>query len=280
MMPFRLATHCRLWRQPWIAGFIAVGIMSGWVTPPTWGQTQQPLERLEVVLWPEYDQSAVLIMYRGWLAPDTVLPTTVALPMPDSVAVPSAVAKRPIGGDLLLTPYTVESLDGWQWAYVQTDAPEIRLEYYIDLTTDDANRRFQFEWPGGPAIDQIAYEVMQPLGASDLKVSPGSSRPQLAADGLVYQREEIGGVPEGGQFFIDVSYTKTSPGLTAANLGTFQAPPPPLPPSSQAFETPATKDSPSVKPDEKTNWLLVLPIVLIAGVGIIWLVLRSPKGSE
>jgi len=279
-MPFGPAIHRRLCHPRLFAGFIALGIMGGWGSTATWGQEQQPLERLEVVLWPEYDQSGVLVMYRGWLAPDTALPTTVALPMPDSVAVPSAVAKRPIGGDLLLTPYTVESHDGWQWAYVQTDAPEIRLEYYADLATDAANRRFQFEWPGGPAIDQIAYEVMQPLGASDLSVSPGSSRPQLAPDGLVYQREEIGGVPEGGQFFIDVSYAKTSSDLTAANLGTFQPAPPPSVPSSQTFESPTTENRPSEDPADTTNWLFVLPIVLIAGVGIIWLVLRSPKGPE
>jgi hypothetical protein len=258
-------------------------------------QTFQPLERLEVVIWPEYDQVAALVMYRAWLPPDAVLPTTVALPMPSSVVAPSAVAKRPIAGGLLLTPYTVESDDdgkGWQWAYVQTDAPEIRLEYYADLEIDGTSRSFSFEWPGGPAINSITYEVMQPIGASDLSISPSSGRPELGADGLYYQREEIGSVPEGGQFFINVEYAKSTPNLTAAALSTFAPPPPPAtsspPPagsqlSAQSSAEPdnqpwaASQQPDSESPSEGSVWLTVLPVVLVAGVIVFWFVLRDSK---
>lgn len=240
-------------------------------------QALQTLERLEVVIWPEYDQPATLVILRGWLPPDTALPTTVALPMPSTVAAPSAVAKRPIGGDLLLTPYTVEAGDGVQWVYIQTDAPEARLEYYTDLSMDAASRTFDFEWPGGPAINQIAYEVMQPIGASELTVAPSSGRPQLAPDGLVYQREEIGGVPEGGQFFINVQYSKATSALTVSALSNMQpvAPPPPTTPQdadSVAVAQPQDPDQPS-----GAIWATVLPVMLVAGIIVVWFILRAPK---
>jgi hypothetical protein len=260
-------------------------------------QTFQPLERLEVVVWPEYDQVAALVMYRAWLPPDAVLPTTVVLPMRSSVGTPSAVAKRPLAGGLLLTPYTVESDDdangkGRQWVYVQTDAPEIRLEYYADLEIDGTSRSFSFEWPGGPAINSIAYEVMQPIGASGLSISPSSGRPELAADGLYYQREEIGSVPEGGQFFINVEYAKSTPNLTAAALGTFAPPPPPAtsspPPAGSQFNGQsstepgnqpwaASQQPDSESPAEGSIWLTVLPVVLVAGLIVFWFVLRDAK---
>ncbi len=260
-------------------------------------QTFQPLERLEVVIWPEYDQVAALVMYRAWLPPDTVLPTTVALPMPSSVVTPSAVAKRPIAGGLLLTPYTVESDDGvdgngWHWAYVQTDAPEIRLEYYADLEIDGSSRSFSFEWPGGPGINSIAYEVMQPIGASDFSISPSSGQPELSADGLYYQREEIGSVPEGGQFFINLEYTKSTSSLTAAALSTLAPPPPPAaasppaagsksstPSSTEPGDQPwaASKQPDSESPAEGSVWLTVLPVVLVAGLIVFWFVLRDSK---
>jgi len=263
-------------------------------------QAFQPLERLEVVIWPEYDQVAALVMYRAWLPPDAVLPTTVALPMPSSVGTPSAVAKRPLAGGLLLTPYTVESdggIDGkgWQWAYVQTDAPEIRLEYYADLEIDGTSRSFSFEWPGGPAINSIAYEVMQPIGASGLSISPSSGRPELSADGLYYQREEIGSVPEGGQFFINLEYTKSTTGLTATALSTLAPPPPPAtsspPPAGSQSSTPsstepanqpwaAAQQPDSESPAEGSIWLTVLPVVLVAGLIVFWFVLRDSKIRE
>ncbi len=243
-------------------------------------QPFQSLERLEVVIWPEYDQPAALVMLRGYLPPDTTLPTTVALPMPATVATPSAVAKRPIGGDLLLTPYTVEAGDGLQWAYIQTDAPEVRLEYYTDLSMDAASRAFNFEWPGGPAINQIAYEVMQPIGASELIVAPSSGRPQLAPDGLVYQREEIGGVPEGGQFFITVQYSKATSALTVSALSNMQPVAPPQPTTSQGPASEPVAEPRDSNPSSDAIWTTVLPVVLVAGIIIFWFVLRTPKVQD
>ena len=259
-----------------LAGLIAVLAANS-----TAAQPLQPIERLEVVVWPEYDQPSVLVMYRAWLPLQSPLPTTVSLPMPASVPKPSAVAKRPIGGELLLTPYTIETADGWSWAHIQSDAPEVRLEFYVELDSDSPSRVFRFEWPGGPAIQQISYEVMQPVGATDLVVSPGSGQAQRAADGLVYQREDIGGVPEGGQFFIDVRYTKAAPGLTISALDSRQAIAPPVPPpSSPTAESPSPAAEPTQTDSAGPVWLTILPVILIAAIIVFWFVLRSPRAQE
>ena len=138
------------------------------------------LNRFEVAIWPEYDQPAALVMYRGWLAPDVELPITVTLPLPSQVTAPSAVAKRGPGTGLLVAPYTIESNGEWNMVHLQTDLPEIRVEFYMDLATDQPARAFTFEWPGGPVIDEAFYEVMQPLGATDFSATPSSAPPASA----------------------------------------------------------------------------------------------------
>ena len=52
------------------------------------------LDRLEVAIWPEYDQPAALIIIRGFVSADTPLPAVIPLAMPFDVPEPNAVAKR------------------------------------------------------------------------------------------------------------------------------------------------------------------------------------------
>ncbi|MGB5401048.1 MAG: hypothetical protein WBO71_12605, partial [Thermoanaerobaculia bacterium] len=193
------------------------------------------LERLEISIWPEYDQPSVLVMLRGFLSPDTPLPTSVPLPIPAAAGSPSAVAKRFPGGDLLVAQSMLEAGDPMSTVYISTDAPEIRLEYYIPLDLGNENRHYHFEWPGGLAADRVLFEVMQPIGATGFVVQPASSAPALANDGLIYQREDLGPAAVDQTFAIEIDYTKSSPMLTANAM---QSAVPQTP--AQTFQSPAS----------------------------------------
>ena len=245
------------------------------------GLAQEPphvhFQRFEVAIWPEYDQPSALVMYRGWLSQDVQLPITVSLPVPASVAAPSAAAKRGPGTGLLIASHTVELGESWNLVHLHTDLPEVRLEFYIDLATAHPERSFVFEWPGGPEIDSAALEVMQPLGASEFKVAPSSAPPALGQDGLNYQREDLGPIPAGGSFFIEVSYSKTTPDLTASALRPVAPPPPqttPPPGSGQATQPAAAQQSGSA---DSTVWFVVIPIVFVAGLAAGWILLSTKK---
>ena len=234
-------------------------------------------QRFEVAIWPEYDQPAVLVMYKGMLSPDVQLPITVSLPIPAAVAVPSAVAKRGPTTGLLVAPYTIENGEKWNIVHLQADLPEIRLEFYLDLETSQPARSFTFEWPGGPEIDVAAYEVMQPLGAANFSVAPSSAPPGMGQDGLTYQREELGPVPEGGSFFVQFSYEKATPDLTASALK------PVAPPQQQTVPPPATAQTTepstaqSAQPADNSVWFVVIPIVFVAGLAAGWILLSTKK---
>ena len=247
------------------------------VAAPSIAQPHVHFQRFEVAIWPEYDQPTALVMYRGWLSPDVQLPVTVSLPVPSSVSAPSAAAKRGPGTNLLVAPYSVENGDKWNLVHIQADLPEIRLEYYVDLDTSRPERKFLFEWPGGPEIDSAAYEVMQPLGASNFTVAPSSAPPALGQDGLNYQRQDLGPIPENGGFFVEVRYSKNTPDLTTSALQP-AAPPPQQtlsPPSTgQTGQPAATQPAPS---SDSSLWFVVIPIVFVAGLAAGWILLSTKK---
>lgn len=247
-------------------------------------QAQPPhvhLQRLQVAIWPEYDQPAALVMYRGMLAPDVQLPLTVTLPLPAGVESPSAVAKRGPGTGLLVAPYSIENRDDRNLVHLQTDLPEIRVEFYMDIDTNQPERNFTFEWSGGPVIDEASYEVMQPLGATEFSATPSSAPPGLGQDGLVYQREELGAIAEGAPFFVQFKYSKSSPDLTASALQPVAPPPPQNALSQQNSPQPPQQTTAATASDSSDSiWIIVIPIVFAAGLAAGWILLRAGKGKD
>lgn len=237
---------------------------------------QSALARLEVVLWPEYDRPALLVMLRGYLPPDAALPTTVALPMPASTT-PHAVAKRDSNvGTLLMASHTLEADGAWTRVRIVTDMHEVRLEYYAELSTTDAERQILFEWPGGVAARELTYEIMQPIGASGFAVTPPGLQ-RVGDDGIAYQVGDLGPLAATDPFSIAVSYTKTSPLLTAE---AFKPPAPDAPQLSQPPSQPSTPEPPAAEGPEGAgaNTLLVaLVVVLAAALVGSWVFFGSRK---
>ena len=245
------------------------------------GPATPRLERLEISIWPEYDQPSVLVMLRGWLSPDTPLPTSIPLPIPTAAGSPSAVAKRFPGGGLLVAQSMLEPGEEMSTVYLSTDAPEIRLEYYVPLDVSTEKRHYHFQWPGGLKIDRVVFEVLQPIGATGFTVQPASAAPALANDGLIYQREDLG--PAGAElsFTIEVDYNKSTPTLTASSLQSNVQPPPPQPsqtPTPPAASGPATQAGPP--PSEGISpWLVPGLIVIGVGILLVFMALKGKKAS-
>jgi len=176
-------------------------------------QTEVKIERLEVSMWPEYDRSSVLVIYRVNLSPETPLPAPVSLPIPARVGEPHAVAVRSEGGELQRVDYTRQVMGEWATVTVVTDNLEVRLEYYDPLTFEDRNRSYTFIWPGGIDLGAFFYEVQQPLGASDLRVTPPGET-SVGEDGLTYFGKDLGTQPASSTVEINLSYSKSTPGFS------------------------------------------------------------------
>jgi hypothetical protein len=214
-------------------------------------------------------------MLQGWLAGDVLLPAALELPMPARAGRPHAVAKRAPNGTLLMAPHTIEVQGDWARVKVLTDGREVRLEYYADLVRTGPERRYVFEWPGGLDVEQVTYEVMQPIDATDLSVDPPPKSQGAGNDGLTYFLGDLGPKARNDTFWIRIAYTKATSALTVSAL---ELPTPSAgqtPPAGGA--TGGTAATPAGTPSGPNVWLLALMVALGAALGGLWVFILTRR---
>lgn len=178
-------------------------------------QSPVPLGRVEVALWPEYDQQAMLVIYRVTLPAATTLPATVVLPIPARVGVPTAVAQQAPDGALILASYTSAAVDGdWARLTVQADSAVLQIEYYDPLTIEGAARSYDFVWPAGYALSELAYEILQPVGASGMQIDPAAASDRVGSNGLTFSSGSLGAQDGSAEARIRLGYSKTDAALS------------------------------------------------------------------
>ncbi len=242
-------------------GVVLVIILVLLVMAPGLGRAQEAisLPRVEVDLWPEYDQPALLVIYHLTLPPSVQLPAEMALRIPTSVGEPNAVAALQPDGALFTAPYEREVSGDWAVIRFRATTLEMQLEYYdYDLSREGNQRRFTYSWPGDYAVDTLVLQVQQPSGAQDLTISPRLGNAVTGADGLIYYSSNFGAVPQGETFDIEVSYTKVGDNLSASSVEV-------QPSAPIDANTAGRMDLSSMVP-----WILAgLGVLLIAG-GSVW----------
>jgi hypothetical protein len=162
------------------------------------------LEQLQVDLWPEYDQPEMLVIYRGLLAPDTPLPATLTLRLPERVGQPNAVAYADETGALLNAPYSTQVEGDWlEVTLEEIPTTNFHLEFYDDLNHAGQQRSYTFAWPGDYAVGQFNLLLLPPPGAAGLQTTPELS--QLEASDGSY-RGTFGSLSVGQEARLMVSY--------------------------------------------------------------------------
>ncbi|MFQ5923416.1 MAG: hypothetical protein ACE5M4_11285 [Anaerolineales bacterium] len=218
-----------------------------------------PIEHLEVALWPEFDQPAMLVIYRFELAAGTPLPARVALPVPAAAGQPHAIAW--LGSDDVLYDAAFTSESAGDWLVVQVEMPESRtgqLEYYSDMDFAGTIRSFLFEWPSGFELGGMSYEVQEPVAATDLIVSPAPDGEGRGDYGLNYLTAKLGLQPADSATAISVTYEKSTPALSVEALQPLGVTP-----------VDVQSDSPDLIP-----WLLLAAGIVVLGGGAYYLASR------
>jgi hypothetical protein len=191
----------------------------------TRAQTDGAVENFELALWPEYDRMGVLTIYKVRLASEVALPARISLPIPAAVGKPHAVAAWFEDGRLDdNVTWTQEARGDWSYITVDTPASGIWLEYYGALEVSGDRKTHLFTWPGGLAVDAFRFEVLHPVGASDLTISPETA-PGSTGDDRPVSIGELGALGLEDGFTVELSYMKPSsavlslPGGLVGNTG-------------------------------------------------------------
>lgn len=182
-------------------------------------QTAAPLGRLEVALWPEYDQRAMLTIYRISLPAGAALPTTIEVPIPARIGDPTAVAQQAPDGKLVLADYTRAAVDAeWARLTIQAESAVLQVEFYDALTIEGASRSYAFVWPAGTPLSELAFEVMQPVGAAGVRIDPAPGSERVGSNGVTYFSGTLGAQDGTRETRLQVAYTKADESLTIESV--------------------------------------------------------------
>jgi hypothetical protein len=182
-------------------------------------QTPISLRSLEVDIWPEYDHPTALVIYHIVLPAELTLPLELKIHIPTAAGEPNAVAVREADGTLLSLAYTRTVNGDWSEITFTTTMPQVQVEYYDpSLVKNGSKRTFTYQWPGDYAVEAFTIQVQQPVGASDLKLTPNMGSPATGEDGLVYYNTDAGSLAAGQSFTLSLEYTKADNALTAESL--------------------------------------------------------------
>jgi len=236
---------------------------------PTRAQTSVSFAQLQIAFWPEYDQQAMLVIYRGTLSPETPLPTPVQIDIPARFGPPNAVAFGDPQGQLFDLVHTVSVSGDTMTIAFDAPAAYFQFEYYdtsLDLTS--ATRRYSFGTTAPMPIETLILQVQEPAGASDLSMTPVVEDPQVGADGLAYFEASLTGLAAGEPIALDLTYNKSTDELSVDALSPVVTPQLP---------------TPSSQPQVDNGTLSAIAAVagaLLLGGGVFWyLRMRNPPAE-
>ena len=231
---------------------------------PALAQDNIQLAVLEVELWPEYDRSEMLVIYRGELADTVTFPTAVSLRIPSRVASPFVVAAQPLP-DASVDEVNYENVESGEWRTItfETSGPRFQLEYYDSLPRTDDARAFAYTWPGDYAVNQMVVKFQQPPHSDNVTITPELPDAQVQpGDGLLYHIGVFGPLNAGETFSVDVSYTRSDDTLTVDLLQAMQ-------PDSAGAAQPPVSDPFATPQAGGTSEIDILIVVLVAVVSFL-----------
>ena len=166
--------------------------------------------RLQLSVWPEYDDPRVLLIIRGELEPGISFPTQINLPIPaDAEIIGAGMISEP--GELLLQPHRV--ISGETSEILQITLPSRRFFaelYYDPFETAGDTKRFTYSFQAPYPISQLDLEVQQPFTASDFVIEPPAMAQESEGRDTTYHRFVYRDVPPGQETGFAVSYVKTA----------------------------------------------------------------------
>ena len=178
-----------------------------------------PFSAVEVDLWPEFDQPEMLVIYHATLSPSVSLPANVILQIPARAGEPNAVAVRQADGALFTVQYQRSVRDQWAEISLTATTPDIQLEYYDPtLTRNDSQRSFTFQWPANIPVDSFVINVQQPVGATQMNITPALGTGVVGSDGLTYYSGNVSSLLGSSLFELTLSYDKQNDDLSMMDV--------------------------------------------------------------
>ncbi len=198
--------------------FVVLAVLAAlWVSFHVQAQSEVSMSSVDVQVWPEYDQPAVLVIYRISLSTDSTLPATLNLRVPAQAEVYAVAVSDPVSG-LLNAPYDRTVQGSWATLTITANLREMQVEYYDALEKNGTARHIVYEWAGDYAVDTFAVALQQPVGATDLVTDPILTKSSVGQNGFTYYQSTPQPLATGESFTLIADYQKATDTLSTTGL--------------------------------------------------------------
>ena len=169
------------------------------------------IARLQLSIWPEYDDPRVLLIIRGELAAGAVFPTQVTLPVPKSAELIGAGMISELG-ELLLHPHRVIPGDTSDTLEITLPSRRFFAELYYDpFEATGEDKRFGYAFTAPYPIAQFDVDIQKPYTASEFVTEPPAMAQETEGRDTTYHRFAYRDVAAGQRTAFTISYVKTDP---------------------------------------------------------------------
>lgn len=248
------------------AAFLACALcllLGAW---PVLAQDAAPtLKTASLLLWPEYDDPGLLVIFAGSFADQTGFPRDISVPLPAGARNVQA-AYPDASGNLLVADAEVS---GSTLTFKQLPVAAFHVEYYLDRAATGNQREIVYPFQAPYAIEALSVTAQQPARATDFTLDPAAAGSATRDDGLTYFTFSRTDLAAGAVLPITLRYTKADDNLTNPQLAVPN--PAGTPAAGQAVAEPAARAGIG----DWLPWVLVgLGAAMLAGWGIYWLLTR------
>jgi hypothetical protein len=250
--------------------FVVLVLLAGlFITVPAQAQSTPVIEDLEIGLWPEYDRTDVLVIYRITLSPNATLPAQMIIRIPREAGAPYNLAMKDVDGLLYNLAYTSEIQDEWLKVTFTTPSAELQLEYYDPGLTKEANQRsYEYKWNGDFTVNNLVVAIQQPVNATEMKILPDFGAGVVQEDGLTYFTKQVGSVTAGTTFTVRFGYGKPDDSLSFGSQ------------SVQPVQAASGDAAGRVNASDFLPWVLGgVGLLLVVG-GLVWFVVTRNRSSS
>lgn len=186
---------------------------------PLAAQTPDRISTLSISVWPEYDDPSVLVIYDGEFANKDGFPREVAFLVPSNAQV-NATAYGNSSGEFFNTdPWkTVDAGNGWTRVLFTIPQPIFHVEYYYSPLQGSPDKKMDYVFNAANPADSVQLEIQEPLKATNFKTDPVAATQTSRGHDFKYHVFQFPNVTVGQNLKVQVSYTKSDPNPSVANI--------------------------------------------------------------
>lgn len=190
-----------------ISGLILALLMFPFFAVKVQAEDGLSIGRMRVMIWPEYDDPSVLVVYDGRFTGDSKFPTTTDFFIPKGAIINDVCSLSP-GGQHFCQLYDIKEGDKYDTVHLSLPFSNFYLSFHlapIDLET--AERRIEYVIKANHPIGSMEVDIQQPLRSSTFAISPSGGKEHNKKDfnHFTYTLENI---PKGEDRIFKIGYVK------------------------------------------------------------------------